>query len=378
MAPSLTRRRQEEELRRIALYEATLRRVFSAPRPAPDFENALSEARAGLFEAVVRPSHAWRPKMKTRDPGRLRLAAARHLFARYPVAGHLEAIWLDVDGLSAEEVQLRKRWYVAVARGDSLYRAGASQWLSRKEVHAFLTAPPGLSFEQAFWHAIASGMTDDAAAALRIARSRIARTARPDFAFWREVARFFCAHPTTVEEIDDLSDYVAAARGRDRRFSLKGRTLASLRRLSAAWHRDVAAVARIEAMRLRVAGPAAARDSRWAGSPVADWSWQPPGHEAKARREEYVVVQLNTADELVSESRAMHHCVWTYAEKCIAGSASIWSLRRKRGRDTSRLLTIELDRSGRAVQVRGFGNRLASTDEAKVLERWARARNVTL
>ena len=74
----------------------------------------------------------------------------------------------------------------------------------------------------------------------------------------------------------------------------------------------------------------------------------------------------------------MHHCVWTYAGKCIAGHASIWSLRRKAGRDASRLLTIELDRDDRAVQIRGFGNRLASADETKVLDRWAQARGVSL
>jgi hypothetical protein len=85
------------------------------------------------------------------------------------------------------------------------------------------------------------------------------------------------------------------------------------------------------------------------------------------------VVQLTSASDLVAESRAMHHCVWTYAEKCIAGSASIWSLRLKGGKSVSRLLTVELDRRHRAVQVRGFGNRIATADENRVLDRWAKA-----
>lgn len=378
MARSRLKQRRDAERQRIEAYEATLRRVFAAPRPAPDFENAIDEVKRGFVNDIVRPSHEWRPKLKTRDPGRLRLAAARHLFARYAVPSHLERIWIEPGGLDPAEATLRRRWYVAAARGDSLYKAGASEWLSRKEVHAFLNAPEGLSFEEAFWQAITLGMTDDPALAMRIARSRIARMPRAELGFWREAVRFFCANPAGREEIDDLCDYIVAARQRERGFSLKGRTLASLRRLSAEWHRDVTAVARIEAMRRRFAGPEAARETRWAGSRLQNWSWQPPGKEARARREEFVMVQLTSAEDLVAESRAMHHCVWTYAGKCIAGHASIWSLRRKAGRDASRLLTIELDRDDRAVQIRGFGNRLASADETKVLDRWAQARGVSL
>nr|WP_295470382.1 PcfJ domain-containing protein [Mesorhizobium sp.] len=378
MARSMMKRRQEAERQRNAAYEATLRRVFAASRPAPDFENALKEAKAGLFDAIVRPAHEWRPKLKTRDPGRLRLAAARHLFARYAVPAHLERIWLDPGGIEADEATLRKRWYVAAAKGESLYKAGASQWMTRKEVHAFLNASGDLSFEQAFWLAIARSTTDDPAIASRIARSKIARTPRAEIGFWREAARFFCANPATVEEIDDLCDYLAAARQRNRGFSLKGRTLGSLRRMSAEWHRDMAAIARIEAMRRRFADEKAMREARWPGSRLQDWTWQPPGKQAKARREEFVVAQLTSAEDLVAETRAMHHCVWSYAGKCIAGQASIWSLRHRSGKDVSRLLTIELDRYDRAVQIRGFANRLATVDERKVLDRWAQARGVAL
>ncbi len=64
--------------------------------------------------------------------------------------------------------------------------------------------------------------------------------------------------------------------------------------------------------------------------------------------------------------------------KCIAGYASIWSLRRRVPGKVDRLLTIELDRQHRAVQVRGFANRLATADEKQVLGRWATARGVTV
>ena len=382
MALSLIQRRQEAERERKEAFEATLRRVARRPRLTPDFHRALDEAGRGFDGVAVRDPQSWHPQMKTRDAARLRLAAARHLFASYPVPAALEHIWIDDSGLDAAEVQLRRSWYVTAARGGSLYNeAGASAWLTRKEVHAFLGPPAGLGFDEALWHAIAGSSTADPAVAMRIARSKIARTPRGDMAFWRTVTRFFCAHPVSVETIDDLCDYLVACRQQDPDYSLEGRTLASLTRRMHEWHRDLAAIERIEAIRQRARGRAAAAQlahAVWSGSALGDWEWTPSSDHAKARGERFVVRQLKQAEDLVMESRAMRHCVSSYAGKCLAGQASIWSLRRCTKDRIDRLLTIEVDPQGRAVQVRGFANRLAHPDEQQVLGRWARARGITL
>jgi len=319
--------------------------------------------------------------MKTRDAARLRLAAARHLFARYAVHAMLERIWIDDTGLDADEVRLRRKWYVTAARGDSLYKAGASAWLTRKEVHAFLHATAGLGFVEAFWEAIARSTTDDPALALRIARSKIGRTPRVEIDFWRGVARFFCVNPASLETIDDLCDYLAECRRGDPGYKLEGRTLPALVRRMHEWHHDIAAIERIEAMRRRARGRdagASTANAVWTGSALADWEWVPSSKEAKARGERFVVRQLKQAEELVMESRAMRHCVSAYAGKCIAGRASIWSLRRCTKDGIDRLLTIEVDPQAQAVQVRGLANRLANAGERNVVERWAQARGITL
>lgn len=380
MARSSIELRHEAERARIASYEATLRRVSRQSRPAPQFDKAIEEAKRGFASLIVRDDWAWRPKLKTRDPARLRLAAARYLFARYAVPEHLEQIWIDPAGLAPDEVRLRKRWYVVAAGGGSLFKAGAGEWLSRKEVHAFLTPLGRPSFDGALWQAIARSSTDDPAIAQRIACSRIAATPRAEIGRWREVVRFFCANPATVEEVNDLCDFLADCFRRDRAYSLKGRTLGSLRRQMRAWHDDLAAVARIEAARVRAEqaqGRKAIENGTWPGSPLADWHWA-TSHKDRAKREEFMAIQLKTAADLVAETRAMHHCVSSYAARCIAGNASIWSLRRRARGETQRLLTIELDRQNRAVQVRGYANRLARDDERSILERWATARSIIL
>ena len=381
MKRSMIQRRQDAERERLELCDAALRRVMRRPRPTPDFGKALNEAERGFSGEVVRDHQTWHPQMKTRDAARLRLAAARHLFALYPVPETLERIWIDDTGLSVEEVRLRRQWYVTAARGGSLYKAGASTWLTRKEVHQFLHSSAGLGFDEAFWEAVARSYTDDPAVALRIARSKIARTPRGEIEFWRGVARFFCANPVPVETIDDLCDYLAECRRRDSHYSLEGRTLHALTRRMHEWHHDIAAIERIEAMQRRAHGRAAnacTANAVWSGSPLADWEWAPSSREAKTKGERYVIRQLKQAEDLVMESRAMRHCVSTYASKCISGRASIWSLRRCTKHQIDRLLTIELDPQHRAVQVRGFANRLAQAAERQVIERWAKARGIAL
>lgn len=387
MTRSLTQRRQEAERARVEAYDASLRRVSRPARPAPNFDNAIDEARRGFEGYVLRDARAWQPQMKSRDAARLRLAAARYLFARYPVAEHLEQIWVDQGGLEPDEITLRKRCYIVAAGGGSLYREGVGAWLSRKEIHAFLNPPPHLDFEAAIWQAIARTYSTDPAVVLRIARSRIARTPRAELNFWRDVVRFFCAHPTTTEEIDDLRDYLADCRQRNPDYGLKGRTLASLGRQMREWHRELAAIERIETARRRAALARAARGhitaaeftggASWPGAALADWSWNPDAKD-RSNRQEYLVVQLRTAPDLVAETRAMHHCVASYAAKCIAGNASIWSLRHRIAGTTERLLTIEVNRQHRAIQIRGFANRTPQTDERKLLERWAKARGISL
>jgi PcfJ-like protein len=384
MATSLIKRRQDAERTRQAIFEATLRRVSKAPRVPPNFFRALQDAAQGFEGWTVREPSAWRPNLKTRDPARLCLAAARHLFARYPVAAPLESIWVNREGLTDSEVKLRKHWYIVAARGGSLYKECANGWLSRKEAHAFLNAPDGLGFDEALWFAIAKSYAPDDGIALRLARSKVGRTARSEIAFWREVMRFFCMNPAPTELVDDLCDYMAECLRRDAAYSLKGRTLATMRRQMHEWHRDLAAIERIEAAIRRARGIRAgaevntADNGRWSGASIADWSWRPSAKEAQFKREEYAVCQLRTAEALVAETRAMRHCVSTYAAKCVAGKASIWSLRRYVQNGFDRLLTIEVDPHNRAIQVRGACNRLAKPDEKAVLERWAKARNIVM
>ena len=73
------------------------------------------------------------------------------------------------------------------------------------------------------------------------------------------------------------------------------------------------------------------------------------------------------------KSTYMKHCVYSYLPKCAAGECSIWSLRKVFQEDPIvRILTIQVDRNGQIVQVRGKYNAVAQAEEKDVIRQWAK------
>jgi len=356
MAPSRIQLRHEAQRQRIERYEASLR-TARAPQTL-DIDAIVRDVAKGFRPHALRDPDSWQARLKTRNRGRIALAAARYIFAAFPVPAHLEHIWLDRDGLAEVMVQRRKQWYIAAAQGGSLYKSCTKAFLSRKETHVFLNPPVPLGFQEALWHAVARSFTDDLGIALRIARSKIARSDLEGEPFWREAARFFCVHPAPLSEIDDFCDYFTARLQADRSYSLKGRTLTSLRGQMAAWHRELTHLRRMG-------------EGRWTGCALPDWQLVPVEAGAPFRGMTLSIIQIKTARDLAAEGSAMHHCVYTYQQRCISGASSIWSLRRKDKCGMERMLTMEMNAQRQLVQIRGFANRPARPEEVAILRRWA-------
>jgi hypothetical protein len=98
-------------------------------------------------------------------------------------------------------------------------------------------------------------------------------------------------------------------------------------------------------------------------------TWRPRGWdwEIRLRTGLWTVRELTSSTELVEESRAMHHCVASYAYSCAQGSSAIFSL----SLDQARRATVEVyPLRRRIVQARGPCNRSCDPEELDVLQRW--------
>jgi hypothetical protein len=374
--------------------EARLRRI-GYPALAC-YDNLSSDHRAKIdayHRFALRSPKDWYRQIKRRSADERFLDLVRFTFARYPVPAHLEKVWLkDVeddfvdDALScARRTQSWRwgracrgcpdliRWYIIVAQGGSLHKEATHRYLSSLETHHFLNAPSRIgSFQMALWYAVARACN-----AAPVIATRIAHTKLIDFSiastFWKEVARFFARNPIPFAEMNDLIDFLAAAKQADRDFSLKNRAVPALRRRMEDWHRSLR-VERLPPLRPAHAClpylPAAPLPDKWPGLAIPDAEYE---NGEDGYRTIWRFQQIKTRGELFLEGKQLHHCVASYQAACASGSASIWSMTCENPPDNPvKCLTIEVRSDGRIAQCRGFANRQPHVREMVVVQRWAR------
>jgi hypothetical protein len=358
-----------------------LRRHAGRPEEAvaetfADFSPERRRAVDAFRTRALRDPWDWRCRMKSRSEERRFLDLVRFCFARYRVAPHLENLWLAdiaddfVDGVAAVDARRPRRfdrpdlraWYIVAAQGGSLYREAARTYLTRLETHHFLSAPPEIeSAGRAFWYAFARAEAEDRAAALRVARSKLANFSAAS-SFWKEAARMFARHALAVNEIDDLVDFLRAAKAEDENFSLKGRSLGSLRRRMEEWHRALY-------KERAICGGA------WPGRAIPDVEYKTGGEQKRAI---WRFRQIKTGNDLFREGQRMRHCVASYKYACVSGAISIWSLTCEFPLGVlNKGVTLEVRADGTIVQCRGFANRLPYGNEVAMVKRWAEDYDLT-
>lgn len=371
-------RRREAELRVSAVLEANSRVDARSRAPVRfiDFKPEYREKVEALRGYALRAPEDWCCRIKSRLEERRFIDLLRFTFARFRVAPHLERIWIDeieddfIDRIRLPNRQAMhrpgapdvRRWYLVAAQGGSLYKQEARAYLSKQETHHFLTAPPEIaSTKRAFWYAVARAQADDIDVARKIARCKVVNYSIAS-TYWKEVARFFARNPLSIHEMDNLVDFLFAAKQEDQAFTLKGRTPDALKRKMEDWHHTL--------RRNQAIGGGA-----WTGSPLPDIDYQTGKDDKRAI---WRIRQIKTGNELFREGARMHHCVATYKSACMRGDVSIWSMTSEFpiGR-VNRGVTMEVTSDGRIVQCRGFANRPPHANEAMTARRWAREHALT-
>lgn len=318
------------------------------------------------------------PKTKSSSLNKKLGLLVRHTFGPYPVPKVLHQAWevrevrRDGPGRNlgggrdlSQNVNNRhydfREWYVSIACGKSFYKEYARYIMTKQEAHHFLNCAHDLTLPQAMFFAVgkASGARDGVS--LRLARSKISEKLFDDF--WKDCVRFFAQaehHPASVEEMNDLVDYLVAKRQENPAFRIfgMGHTLASLLRKMKDWHHEL--------RRIKIMG-----DSKWEGHAIDDQSF-----ETKIDGKVFFwdFRQIKTARELAAEGTAMRHCVYGYRTGCASGNISIWSLalRDPRTQESRRKVTIELRNNGWIAQKRGLANRSTRPEEDHIINLWSR------
>ena len=328
---------------------------------------------AGRAKGWVRPIEAWTLQRGEDEPHPL-FQLSRHLLVKWDIPDFMDTIWLVT---SAEVCELWLDWYQQIGAGGPV-RGGASRLaMSAGQARYFDDIPntylAGMheSFMLAYMDMRLLGANSTRAHEMTVTYlGRPGVLSSSNRHFWLSVGRFFLAHPEIpAEQLDPLCDYLRAIKfgnGAEAQPGLvmTGRSAAKLLAQMRRWHRGAG---REMWREKQVFAPSGLRgaDGEAAELPEALRGWR--------------VSEVLTRAGLIAESRVLRHCVQTYDGKCAAGLCSIWSVR-KVGRDgrARRRLTIEVERGGRIIQVRGRDNRWPTAEERAAVAAWANWTGVKL
>lgn len=331
---------------------------------------AISEIEPELLTFAINDPDSFKYTLKSSNRDKKVRMLAKFLFSKYKTPKILEQVW---DGPSipgrtntkkkSSAIRYRK-WFVCAATGGSLYKEHLKSFLTKKEGLLFVNCPFDLTIDQALVYSIALAEDGRAGAALRIAKSKLNEKSY-ETEFWKNVVKFFAQEdktPETVEQINDLVDFINAQKLENNNFNIFGNgwTLASLTKRMHDWHYDLRRSKKMGSF-------------TWAGHDFKDFSLTKRKDEYNA--EEWTITQIKSSKELLDEGKQQHHCVFGYKNSCIDGSASIWSLKV----NGKRKVTIEVRKSNNCiVQARGFANRKTTGEEDNLIRLWSNENNLNL
>lgn len=289
----------------------------------------------------------------------------RFMFAKYPVPPFMETLWYqEVD------LNLIKDWVIYLGQGGSPRRlSNVPVTVTKRMVPELFEIPKGTDVNAAFRRAQLKSFGFSNEMVHQLMGTFLAREFHRQN-FWGLILewmakKYDAKNPVNLPAILDYINYQKFGRTNRQfveapnpNFSVRGRTLQSLMRLTLEWHEQLRATDGVV-------------DLKW--SPMEfgpykrtaeSYSSLPPG--------QYVIRELTTTRQLIDEGNGLNHCVASYAGACAEGRSAIWSLREFLEGLEHRLVTIEVDKEElMVVQIRAKDNDDPEDWQLKLIREWA-------
>lgn len=274
-----------------------------------------------------------------------------HLMDSYPVPQFLLPAWWAPNS-EWWQIQL----YLHLAKGFSVRQFPtprlAAFRLSKQAAKWWMKAPDDLSALAAFRWAQVRALGGISLLARSIASCPELEKPTQHEDFWQRVVQFLVANPIVgSEEVRSIVRFVhqqkfvqaaivwgpdagqkAVQKAVQPNFSLKGRTLMSLRRHMVHWRSELTSQY----------SHLTDTNADWVGTGIADY-------EKRNNDTVWTIRELRKADAIRREGKNMQHCVATYISDCARRGTSIWSMFIVRDGRTMRVATIEVKPVSRRI-----------------------------
>ena len=327
---------------------------------------------SNLKDFWIQDISTWTKKSRSREKQFYDII--NHLFVKYEMPTFMYNVW-SIKGnqnLNQKEVE----WFFDMGSGRNIRKSkGLPLTLTKVQAHLFKSAPDYFKPYEAIRYAQIISMGGDMRTVNGFMTSKIS-TNFNDNHFWESVIKYFIDNPMldTVHynTIIDYIDYVkftsrVLVNGRyvpeKPNFSMKDRDVNTLLEAVEKWHKQTSKITK------------KGIPESWVPFTINNFEYETGKEDKKTT---YTIKQILTGKDLLTEGRAMNHCVGSYAGSCADGRTSIWSLRSNIFGLETRMVTIEVGKDYTVRQIRGKGNRKPSDYEISLINKWAEKERITI
>ena len=263
------------------------------------------------------------------------------------------------------------KWYLDLAIGKPVFNLeGFPKDFTKKMAHAFTNIKDIMPVDEALVTARIKSLGANVIIERLLFNSFLARGGIDFDSFWIEVLTFFSKFQFIEHnQFYYILDFLQHIKHADPKFSIKGRTLASLTRLSQEWHRDVYIQAHKDEL------------LTWKPQPVEDYVFVEETSDVDSENKTYTIKELCSSLELFEEGNTMGHCVASYDRNCKRGASAIFSLAEftNSEEEKKRLVTMEVNPKGKeVVQIRAKYNEEPPQSHLEIIKDWANTMNYTI
>ena len=300
----------------------------------------------------IRSPEEW--KSKSYNIEKQKIDFIKWIYCKYKVPSFMFTL-LDGSTTSNYEKEIYFKWFICIAQGGSFYKL-TKDVFTKKEAHTFLNISNNKEVRYNIW--LAKCITIGLETKLSNVLVNKLNLRNYESNYFNEVIAFFKRYEKDIDcnTIADVTDFLLT-KSNDKDFSLKGRTISSVIRLTNEWH--------IELNKLKDGS-----QYTWVGLDIPTSTWRFP----KLENDIWEIRQLTTSKQLRHEGKVMHHCVASYAYSCSKGLSTIFTMEHYNAIENKqeKCVTIEVSMSTkRIVQVRRRLNKPPTATENKIISKWA-------
>jgi hypothetical protein len=318
-----------------------------------------------LQEHHINPIQNFIPKSKS--PTKITKELINHTLKIYPIPEFLYK-YLYSPTFTNDQTFIATQLLIHITQGISLKNFPLLPNLQhiKKSLHHLHATPPNYNLFEALRHAQLLHLNTPPTTLHYLMSSHLSQPQSEQHDhFWTQLIKFFINNPlldpSHIPQIIDYINHIKFSPNPPQpNFSLKNRNPLTLLELSNQWHTQSSKLSKY---------------LEWPGLKLPTFTTPLPSNPNKPQ---YTISELTNSTQLKQESSQLKHCVHSYTHSCHKQSTHIFSLSESLHNTQTKLLTIEINKEPKIIQIKGKYNRNPTKKELSIISQFSNLHNIPI